>query len=72
MDTAIYFSLSFVYFLLLIVGIYAAIKERWMMGVVGLLSIPFDSKAIENISELVLILSLFTTQSFQSRNENGL
>ncbi|MBU9711603.1 hypothetical protein [Evansella tamaricis] len=52
-------------------------KLRWiwlfmgvlMMGVVGGLSIPFESKAIGNISELVLILSLFATQQFQSRVE---
>lgn len=43
-----------------------------MMGAVGLLSIPFESKAIGNVSELMLILSLFATQLFQSRNENGL
>ncbi|WP_176371327.1 hypothetical protein [Litchfieldia alkalitelluris] len=33
-----------------------------LMGVVGGLTIPFDSKAIGNVSELVLILALFATQ----------
>lgn len=37
-----------------------------LMGVVGILSIPFESKAFGNISELVLILSLFGTQLFQN------
>lgn len=38
-----------------------------LMGVVGGLTIPFESKAIGNISELVLILSLFATQLFQKK-----
>lgn len=50
-------------------------RQRWIwliagligMGVVGVLSIPFESKAAGNITELVLILSLFATQLFQSR-----
>lgn len=49
-------------------------RQKWIwlfagligMGVVGVLSIPFESKAAGNISELVLILSLFATQLFQS------
>ncbi len=35
-----------------------------LMAVVGALAIPFESKAIGNISELVLVLSLFATQLF--------
>ncbi|WP_026675292.1 hypothetical protein [Alkalihalobacterium bogoriense] len=69
------FMIMTVTFFIFVASLIVWRKQRWIwlfigligMGVVGLLSIPFESKAIGNVSELVLILSLFATQLFQSR-----
>ncbi|MFA9557691.1 hypothetical protein ACERII_10335 [Evansella sp. AB-rgal1] len=43
-----------------------------LMGVVGLLANPFHSKAMGNVSELVLIISLLATHIFQQKQRESI
>ncbi|UOE95185.1 hypothetical protein [Alkalihalobacillus sp. LMS39] len=76
-DSAGPFMIMAVTFFIFVASIIIWRKQRWIwlfvgligMGVVGLLSMPFDSKAVGNVSELMLIISLFATQVFQSNSD---